>query len=265
MICLEVRLVRCSTASAPSRLPGLDRAVNPYRGCAHSCAYCYAQDVTRFAIGDAWGSIVEVKVNIVQMLKKELERGKDGVYGVGTVTDPYQPIEAKHGLTRGCLSMLKRYGAQASVLTKSSLVTRDIDLFTGWSGIEVGISIACVDERVSRAVEPDAPPPKARFEALSAMVDADVDVYLMAAPIIPGISDSRHLLESLIESAADAGVRRVMWDSWNPKPIAASRLRDCLEDHGLVLDGIEAKVGPQTQATLRESCKERDIQLISAF
>jgi len=256
-----VRLVRCSSATTPSRLPGLDRALNPYRGCAHSCAYCYAQDVTRFETERPWGSIIEVKVNIVQRLKRELERGLGVVYGVGTVTDPYQPLEERYQLTRGCLSMLKRYGAQASVLTKSDLVTRDLDLFRGWEGVEVGVSIACLDERVARVVEPGASNPRSRVEALSALAGADVDVYLMAAPILPGISDSKRMLEALIEAAVDAGVRRVMWDSWNPKPIAARRLSSAMEKESMV------KVGANTSASaeLRALCSAHGLKLVNAF
>lgn len=258
---MDVRLVRCSSATTPSRLPGLDRALNPYRGCAHSCAYCYAQDVTRFETDRPWGSVIEVKVNIVQRLKRELERGLGGVYGVGTVTDPYQPLEERYQLTRGCLSMLKRYGAQASVLTKSDLVTRDIDLFRGWDGVEVGVTIACLDERIARVVEPGASNPRSRFEALSELAEAGVDVYLMAAPIIPGISDSKRMLEALIGAAADAGVGRVMWDPWNPKPIAARRLSGVTEKEGIVKDSANTSAS----AELRALCSAHGVKLVDAF
>ncbi len=260
-----MRLVRCSTATTPSRLPGLDRALNPYRGCEHSCAYCYAQDVTRFETGRPWGAIVEVKVDIVQRLKRELERGLGGVYGVGTVTDPYQPLEARHQLTRGCLSMLKRYGAQASVLTKSELVIRDIDILQGWESVEVGMSIACVDEEVARIIEPGAPPPQSRFEALSSLVKAGVDVYLMAAPIVPGISDSKPLLEALVGATADAGVRRVMWDPWNPKPIASARLEHALELAGKEAVAARSRANISASAQLRDLCSAHGIQLVDAF
>jgi DNA repair photolyase len=246
-------------------LPGLDRALNPYRGCEHSCAYCYAQDVTKFETDRPWGSIVEVKVNIVQRLKRELERGLGGVYGVGTVTDPYQPLEERYQLTRGCLSMLKRYCAQASVLTKSALVTRDVDVLRGWDGVEVGMSIACVDEQIARIVEPGAPPPSSRFEALSALVEADIDVYLMAAPVIPGISDTKRMLEELIEAAADAGVRKVMWDSWNPKPIAAYRLLGAMEKEGIVIKAAKDGANTSASAELRALCSAHGLQLVDAF
>ena len=260
-----MRLVRCSNAAPPSRLPGLDRAINPYRGCAHSCAYCYAQDVTRFDTDRAWGSAVEVKVNIVPKLKKELERGLKGVYGVGTVTDPYQPIERKHQLTRGCLALLRRHGAEASVLTKSDLVLRDIDLLRGWDSVEVGMSIACVDERIASVVEPDAPLPEARMSALSTLAEEGIDVYLMAAPILPGVSDSEEMLEKLVEAAANAGVRRVMWDPWNPKPMASVRLRLALEAASMRLGADAGKAEGSTRSALAALCRSHGMRMIDAF
>ena len=265
MMDLDVSLVRCSNAAPPSRLPGLDRSVNPYRGCAHSCAYCYAQDVTRLRTSQAWGSFVDVKVNIVPKLKKELERGLKGVYGVGTVTDPYQPLERKHRLTRGCLSHLKRFGASTSILTKSDLVLRDLDILRDWSSVEVGMSVACTDEHIAAIVEPGAPPPKARFEALSALADAEVDIYLMAAPIIPELSDSPSQLESLVESAAEAGVRRIMWDSWNSKPLATVRLRDAVERSSMRVDLSRRGIDDATLSELRSLCRRNGVDLIDAF
>ncbi len=204
-------------------------------------------------------------MDIVQRLKKELERGLGGVYGVGTVTDPYQPLEARHQLTRGCLSMLKRYGAQASVLTKSGLVIRDIDILRGWEGAEVGMSVACVDEKITQIIEPGAPPPRVRFEALSSLVEAGVDVYLMAAPIVPGISDSEPLLEELVAATADAGIRRVMWDPWNPKPIASARLEHALELAGKEAVATRSRANISASAQLRDLCGAHSIQLIDAF
>ncbi|UCE44796.1 MAG: radical SAM protein [Methanobacteriota archaeon] len=266
MTVLDVRLIKCRSAASASRLPGLDMAVNPYRGCGHSCAYCYAQDVTRFETGRPWGSVVEVKVNIVPRLRKELERGLKGVYGVGTVTDPYQPLEAEHQLTRGCLSMLKRFDAEASVLTKSDLVLRDVDVLRSWDSVEVGVSVGCADDHIASIIEPGAPPPKARFEALSALADAGVEVYLMAAPIIPGLSDSSSQLRTLAELAADAHVERIIWDRWNVKPIASSRLGAALEGASMSGEWRKgANAASRIRAELAGLCKSKGIDLVDAF
>lgn len=265
---MEVRHVECSVAAPPSRLPGLDRAVNPYRGCAHSCAYCYAQDVTRFETDRPWGDVVEAKVNIARRLKHELSRDAKGVYGIGTVTDPYQPLEEKLELTRSCLALLRRFGARASVLTKSDLVLRDIDLMRDWPGVEVGMSIACADDATAAVVEPHAPPPTNRFGALARLSAAGVDVYLMAAPIIPSLSGSRDQLESLVDAAHGSGVRRIIWDMWSPKPIASLRLREALD--GVVaelaeLAGSSRGARSSAEAVLASVCSDRGIQLVSAF
>jgi DNA repair photolyase len=262
---LEVRYVECSVAAPPSKLPGLDRAINPYRGCAHACAYCYAQDVTRFEVGLPWGEVVEAKVNIARKLKHELSRGLKGVYGVGTVTDPYQPLEVKLELTRNCLTLLRRFDARASILTKSGLVLRDIDLMMDWPGLEVGMSIACPDDAVSRLVEPHASPPSKRFQALAKLADEGVDVYLMAAPVIPGLSDSQQLLERLVEAAHSSGVGRIMWDLWNPKAMAANRLRTALERTGREMPSSGAAASSNASSILRRACGDRGIQLVEAF
>ncbi len=263
---LEVRYVECSNATSASKLPGLDRALNPYRGCAHSCAYCYAQDVTRFETDVPWGDVVEAKVNIAHKLKRELSKGPKGVYGVGTVTDPYQPLEDRLALTRSCIAILRRFDARTSVLTKSDLVLRDKDLFEGWPGVEVGVSIACADDDVAGVVEPRAPPPTRRLDALARLSEAGVDVYLMAAPVIPGLSDSRDALETLVEAAHSSGVRRVMWDMWNPKRLASRRLRAALEGAGIEPSGrARGDAQAACSSVLREACEMRGIQLVEAF
>ncbi len=263
---MEVRLVECKTAASRSGLPGLDFALNPYRGCAHACAYCYAQDVTRFEMGRPWGSVVEVKSNIVSALRKELARGPKGVYGVGTVTDPYQPLERKHEVTRGCLVLLKGEGASTSILTKSDLVLRDLDVLHGWKEAEVGVSVGCVDDRTTSVIEPGAPSPERRLKALSELSEHGVQTYLMAAPIIPGVSDSEDLLADLVSSAHAAGVRRIIWDKWNTKPIAASRLRGVLRDaHGSLAQGHTVAQKESIQRILARECGAHSIELESSF
>ena len=266
MMSSEVRYAECSSATSASKLPGLDRALNPYRGCAHSCAYCYAQDVTRFETDLRWGDVVEAKVNIAQKLKKELSKGPKGVYGVGTVTDPYQPLEDRLALTRSCMAILRRFDARTSVLTKSDLILRDVDLLEGWDSAEVGLSIACADDRIASIVEPHAPPPSRRFDALAKLSDAGVDVYLMAAPVIPGLSDSTELLEALVDAAQAAGVRRIMWDTWNPKRIASERLEEALQAAGRELPKAQGRAkNASPSRVLQKSCKAKGIQLVEAF
>jgi DNA repair photolyase len=259
-------LVKCKSAISPSRLPGLDWAVNPYRGCGHSCAYCYAQDVTRFEMARPWGDVIEVKTNIVSMLKRDLQKRPRGVFGIGTVTDPYQPLEREYELTRGCLRVLKGAGAHVSILSKSDLVLRDLDILAGWPDAEVGISIGCSNEQVASIVEPGAPSPDRRFLALRELNREHVRTYLMAAPIIAGLSDSEQALVELVRLARDAGVRRIMWDKFNPKPIAAPRLRECLSRAGAQSLRQETEiVASRVRSVLGRECARSEIELLDAF
>ena len=263
---MTVRLVECKSAVSRSRLPGLDWAINPYRGCAHACRYCYAQDVTRFEMDKEWGSVVEAKINIVSKLKKELEKGAKGVYGIGTVTDPYQPAEKEYELTRGCLVQLKRAKARVSILTKSDLVLRDSDVLRDWDGSEVGISIGCPDDNVASVTEPGACPPSRRFAALARLSEARIANYMMAAPILPGICDSQEALEELVQKASEAGVGRLIWDVFNPKPLATARLKSALSTKGFIVRHPHKRAeADAVRAILAHQCSIRGIELLDAF
>lgn len=258
--------VKCRSALSPSKLPGLDWALNPYRGCAHGCLYCYVQDVTGFALERPWGSAVEAKVNIAHQLKAQLENGVDGVVGLGTVTDPYQPAEEELELTRNCLILLKRYHSRVSVLTKSDIVLRDLDILKGWEGAEVGVSIGCPDDADAARIEPGAPPPSRRFAALAGLNEAGVDTYLMAAPIVPSASGSDSALAELIRMAHGAGTRRVMWDRLNARPIAAKRM--VAADPSLKADLESARSSTwssRVRMRLQRECDSRGLTLLDAF
>lgn len=263
---MEVRRVECKTAASRSGLPGLDWAVNPYRGCSHGCAYCYAQDVTRFETSRPWGEVVEVKVNIVSKLESELAKRSTGVYGIGTVTDPYQPVEREYELTRGCLELLKKHRASVSILTKSDLVLRDMDLIAACNEAEVGISVGSSDQGIASMVEPGAPSPERRFHALRALSAAGISTYLMMAPLIPGISDSQENIASVFEHARNASVKRVIWDKFNSKPIATSRLKKTLQARGLIFKSANSTGDLRAlQDIVRRECVKVGLDLSDAF
>ncbi len=262
---MEIREVLCKSAASRSGLPGLDWALNPYRGCSHACRYCYAQDVTRFEMGKDWGEVVEAKVNFVPMLKKLLAKNNKGTFGLGTVTDPYQPVERRFELTRGAMEQLKKAGSSISILTKSDLVLRDIDFLRDWSGAEVGLSIGSIDEDVARMLEPGAPSPRRRVEVVRRLTSEGVDTYVMAAPIVPGLSDSEDSVRSLIDEVHKSGARRVMWDKFNPKPMASSRLRRALSDKGFDLRHAGPPWVDNVRRVLRDQCSRLGIELLEAF
>lgn len=262
---MEERKITCKNAASPSALPGLAWALNPYRGCSHACRYCYAQDVTRFEMGRDWGEVVEVKVNFIQMLSRQLAKRPEGTFGLGTVTDPYQPLEKGYELSRGCLMELRHAGSPVSVLTKSDLVLRDIDILSGSDGSEVGVSLGSVDERVSAILEPGAPSPSRRLEALRRLSAEGIDTYVMAAPIVPGLSDSEASLRTLVRVVERSGTRRIIWDKFNPKPMAGARLRRALVEKSIELGKSDDAWTATVRRVLLDECRDSNIELLDAF
>lgn len=209
---------------------------------------------------------MEVKANIAERLRAELRGGARGVYGVGTVTDPYQPIEKEYELTRACLSVLKRADAEVSILTKSDLVLRDADIMRGWSRVEVGFSIATLDEYGARLVEPGAPSPCRRIAALRSMSQNGVRTYLMLAPVIVGLSDGEESLRQVVRAAAEAGASYTIWDPYNPKPLADARLRQALEAAGLKTRlALDGRMKLRIHNIVSDECSAHGIRLMTAF
>jgi DNA repair photolyase len=212
-----------------------------------------------------WGETVEVKVNFVQTLKKQLEKKPKGTFGLGTVTDPYQGVEKEFELSRGSLMELRRMGSPVSVLTKSDLVLRDADILAGWGGAEVGVSIGTVDDEMASLLEPGAPPPSRRFKAIRELSNNGIQAYVMAAPIIAGVGDSEDSLKRLVRMTADSDVKRIMWDKFNSKPIAGSRLRAALGRQSIELGRADDSWVRLVRGTLQRECGESGIELLEAF
>ncbi|MHA1962658.1 MAG: radical SAM protein [Candidatus Thorarchaeota archaeon] len=205
--------VTCKSAISPSRLPGYDYALNPYRGCGHGCTYCYAPDVLREK--REWGTFVDVKRNIPIILAKEVKRKEKGVLGIGTVTDAYQPIEKKVEVTRLSLEQLLKQDFPICIQTKSDLVLRDLDLITRFSDSEVGLTVAFLDESTRKLFEPNASPIERRLSALRTLSDEGVRTWAFIGPILPHVS-----MDELLELArriSDTGVDHVLVDKLNLK------------------------------------------------
>lgn len=202
-----IKEIKVNTALSPSRLPGIDYALNPYRGCAHACVYCYAPAVIYWEKGK-WGELVEAKVNLPRILSKELRFKKKGVVGLGTVTDPYQPAEKKYEITRRCLELLLMHDFPVCIQTKSSLVLRDIDLLKKFSNIDVGITITALDDRVRGRMEPGASSVQERLRALSELGKNGVDAWVFLGPVMPYITD----VEVLVEAIAEVKLKYVLVD-----------------------------------------------------
>ncbi len=191
-----IKEIIAKTALSLSKLPGLDYALNPYRGCQHACIYCYAPSVIHWDKGK-WGKLVEAKVNLPRILSKELRVKKKGVVGIGTVTDPYQPAEKKYEITRRCLELLLLKDFPVCIQTKSSLVLRDIDLLKKFSDLEVGITMTSYDDKLREEFEPGASRTDERLHALSELSDNGIDTWVFMGPVMPYLTDVEALIGAL--------------------------------------------------------------------
>lgn len=188
-------------------------SLNPYQGCFHSCVYCFARAHAKLADRDpgaGFSSRVGVKINVAELLREELGRRswKRETVAFGTATDPYQPAEGRYRLTRRCLEALRDYRTPIGLITKGTMVIRDIDVLVELSKrakTTVTFSIPTVDEEVWARTEPGTPPPGKRLKVLKALVDAGIEAGVGMAPILPGLSDSPRQLEATVKAAAEAG------------------------------------------------------------
>lgn len=215
----KFRTVECTRALSPSGIPGLDFVVNPYGGCNHGCVYCYAPEVTHSEWKD-W-RIVRVRSNMATRLAKELKNiDSHAVIGLGSSTDPYQYAESRFQITRDCLTVLKRFGSTVHIITKSDLVTRDIDLLKEMD-CTVGITITGLDERISKIAEPGAPMPEKRLAALKELVDAGIKAYVMAEPMMSHIEGHE---EEFVDAIASTGTKRMEVGPVGYRPELRSRM-----------------------------------------
>lgn len=194
-----IRKIQCKSILTKSKLPESDYCINPYVGCSHNCCYCYARFMKRFTSHtEEWGQFVDIKVNAKDVLEKQMSRHpKRGIILLGSVTDAYQLLEKKYGLTRNILEVLMRHNFPISVLTKSSLVVRDIDLLRQFSDCEIGFTITTLDDEVARKIEPFASSPTRRIEALNKLRDAGIKTYVFIGPILPTFTDAEKIFEAI--------------------------------------------------------------------
>ncbi|MBI1365342.1 MAG: PA0069 family radical SAM protein [Alphaproteobacteria bacterium] len=190
---------------------GFDRSINPIRGCEHGCIYCFARP-THAYYGLSPGLDFETKLfakpSAAALLRRELSAKSYAMrhIAIGTNTDPYQPAERRYQIMRGLLEVLRDFRHPVSILTKSQLITRDLDILKEMARLGVVrtmLSVTTLDARLARAMEPRASTPKRRLEAIRTLADAGVPVGIMTAPMIPGINDEE--LEALLEAGKEAG------------------------------------------------------------
>jgi len=180
------REVEARSALSKTGIPGFDYCLNPYIGCRHACRYCYASFMKRFTgHAEEWGEFLDVRINLPELLEREVRRKKKGIVMVSTVTDPYQRAEETYSITRRCLMILAKARWRVSILTKSPLVLRDIEVLSLFEDIEVGLTVTTDDESVRKVIEPNAPPLAERMRALSELRAAGISTYAFVGPILP--------------------------------------------------------------------------------
>lgn len=211
---MKINTIQCKTLLTKSRLPEVDYCINSYVGCLHGCVYCYARFMKRFTGHDEpWGHFLDVKINAPEVLAKELSRKpKRGVVLLGSVTDAYQPVERKYRITKAILEILLQYDFPVSILTKSNLVVRDLDLFKRFSQCEVGLTITTTEPEIARNFEPHSSMPQQRIEALNALHRNGIATYVFIGPVLPELTD----LEAIF-TAIGGKVDFVMAESLNLK------------------------------------------------
>ncbi len=193
--------IKVKNALNRSKIYGVQYCLNPYRGCQHACKYCYAElIIKKTGKNEKWGSYVDIKDNFFETLEKEVYREKKGLVMISSVTDPYQPIEAKTRLTRRCLEALSRNGFPVYVLTKSHFVLGDIDIFRNFEDCEVGITITTDNENIRKIFEPFAPSIESRILTLQKLKKAGIKTSAFIGPALP--MNPQNLLK-LIEKTVD--------------------------------------------------------------
>jgi len=243
--------------------------INPYRGCEFACKYCYARYTHEFMEmrdGVDFEQKIYVKQHAANLLRQELRRVKDGEeIAIGTATDPYQPAERKFEVTRAIVEELSRHeGLEIGIITKSNLVLRDLELLrkiAASNQLFVNLTITTLDANLARILEPRAPRPDLRLDAVRALNEAGVNAGVSCAPVIPGITDSPKDLEKLVRAVAEAGGKYIFANPLFLKPCSAAVFMPFLEkEFPQLVESYRKRYGDR--AYLPESYPKRISQLM---
>jgi DNA repair photolyase len=228
--------------------------INPYRGCEFGCRYCYARYTHEFMEmrdGMEFEQKIYVKQHAAELLRHDLRRVKPGEsIALGTATDPYQPAERRYEVTRAILEEFARHrGFELGIVTKSDLIVRDLDVLGEVSRnnrLSVHMTVTTLDTDLARILEPRAPRPDLRVEAIRRLSEAGIDVGVSCSPVLPGITDSAADLEAVVRAAAGAGARHIFAGPLFLKPCSAAVFLPFIERHF-----------PQLVENYRERYKDR--------
>ena len=245
---------------AQSRM-GFRYTINAYRGCSHACSYCFARpthDYLGLGLGEDFERKLVVKVNAVEKVRSELRspRWRGDLIAMGTNTDPYQRAEGKYHLTRGIVEALGEARNPFSILTKGTLILRDIDVLTKAAQrteVRCAFSIGTLDEAVYRATEPGAPHPRRRVEAVRKLNDAGIPTGVLVAPILPGLSDRPEQLAEVTAACLEAGATSVTPVALHLRPGVKEHFLGFLDQHDPSLASrLRARYGARSYLPQKE-------------
>ncbi len=192
---IKIKEIKAKSIITKSGLD-VDYVINPYLGCQHSCLYCYARFMKRFSNHhEPWGKFLDVKINAADLIPQKTKRYKDKSIFISSVTDPYQPIERKYKLMRGILKNLIPLEPDLSLLTKSDLIIRDLDLLSQFKKCLVGVSLSLLDDSIRKKVEPFAVSIEKRIEVLRQLKRAGLQSFIFISPMFPELTNWRELVE----------------------------------------------------------------------
>lgn len=225
---IEINEIRCKSALSNSALLGVGYALNPYRGCEHACIYCYAPYVLKEQ--RMWGSFVDIKINLPQILAREVVKKTKKLVGISTVTDAYQKAEKRYEITKKALEILSRKSMPIYIQTKSTLVLRDIELISSFKEKELGFTITTFNEEDRRKIEPRASPSEARLSSLEEINSRGIRTFIFLGPIMPHICDSREI-EKIIKLGKKAKADLIYFDKLRIKKGMEGKILKFYEMH----------------------------------
>ena len=238
-----IEFIEVEAKSIINHVPGsylpFNYTINPYRGCTHACVFCFARVTHTYMdmnAGRDFESKIVVKVNAPELLRRELasRKWKGEHIAMGTATDPYQRAEGRYRLMRGIIGGLKDYRNAFSILTKGTLILRDLDLLVEASKVapvSAALSVGTLDDEAWRMSEPGTPHPRKRIEAVATLNDAGIPTGVMMAPILPGITDDPRQLKEVVRAAIDAGATHVSPILLHLRPVVKEEFMTWLQGH----------------------------------
>lgn len=266
---MKISEIEIKNVLTKSKLPESEFVLNPYVGCSHRCAYCYARFMRRFTRhNEPWGTFLDVKKNAGSILRRQLNSFKhmESTILLGSVTDAYQPIERQTNSTREILEILLSKQCNISILTKSSLVTRDIDLLRLFNNCSVGLSISFMDDDIRRCIEPGASPIEERIQALKELHAAGIRTYVFIGPIFPILTD----IDNIVDSVSSC-VEEVWGEALNLRcgcrEDVVNALNKCLPNE---IDEVFRMIKNDffwidTEKRIAAKCKQHDLKMVGFY